>query len=203
MARSLKFRLWKVEGLYYLCSENKGADELRGYREADLRLCFRMFKKPVFFTTRLIYEYARCAKGCRDIWKRLTVNLGSFYRRRQTNLIDPILYRSRPVETATSLKGRRSNELGQLLNLTDILCYLSKRPYSPIFRIQCVSSHIKGYYRSSLRPVMSTLLNIQYTKCPLFKGFRPSICSLLYDWLLLTTCTVLYFIAYFHHTRCI
>ena len=29
------------EGLYYKCSENKGADQLRGYREADLRLCFR------------------------------------------------------------------------------------------------------------------------------------------------------------------
>ena len=25
-----------------LCSENKGADQLRGYREADLRLCFRI-----------------------------------------------------------------------------------------------------------------------------------------------------------------
>ena len=29
-------------------SENKGADQLRGYREADLRLCFRICKKPVF-----------------------------------------------------------------------------------------------------------------------------------------------------------
>ena len=37
-------------GLYshYLCSENKGADQLRSYREADLRLCFRICKKPVF-----------------------------------------------------------------------------------------------------------------------------------------------------------
>ena len=35
-------------GLYYLCSENKGADQLRGYREADLHLCFRICKKPVF-----------------------------------------------------------------------------------------------------------------------------------------------------------
>ena len=35
-------------GLYYPCSENKGADQLRGYREADLRLCFRICKKPVF-----------------------------------------------------------------------------------------------------------------------------------------------------------
>ena len=48
MARGLKFRIQEVEGLYYLCSENKGADQLRGYREADLRLCFRICKKPVF-----------------------------------------------------------------------------------------------------------------------------------------------------------
>ena len=34
--------------MYYPCSENKGADQLRGYREADLRLCFRIYKKPVF-----------------------------------------------------------------------------------------------------------------------------------------------------------
>ena len=31
MARGLKFRTWEVEELYYLCSENKGADQLRGY----------------------------------------------------------------------------------------------------------------------------------------------------------------------------
>ena len=48
MARSLKFRIYKEEGLYYLCSKNKGADQLRGYREADLHLCFRICKKPVF-----------------------------------------------------------------------------------------------------------------------------------------------------------
>ena len=48
MARGLKLRIKKVEGLYYLCSENKGADQLRGDIEADLRLCFRICKKPVF-----------------------------------------------------------------------------------------------------------------------------------------------------------
>ena len=48
MARGLKFRVLKVEGLDYLCSENKGADQLRGYREADLRLCFRICKMLVF-----------------------------------------------------------------------------------------------------------------------------------------------------------
>ena len=40
MARGLKFGIYEIEGLYYLCSENKGTDQLRGYREADLRLCF-------------------------------------------------------------------------------------------------------------------------------------------------------------------
>ena len=45
MARSLKFRIQKVEGLYYPCSENKGADQLRGYREADLRLCFGIYNQ--------------------------------------------------------------------------------------------------------------------------------------------------------------
>ena len=48
MVTGLKFRILKVGGLYYPCSENKGADQLHGYREADLRLCFRICKKPVF-----------------------------------------------------------------------------------------------------------------------------------------------------------
>ena len=48
MVRGLKFQIYEVEGLYYLCSENKGTDQLRGYREADLRLCFRICKKKRF-----------------------------------------------------------------------------------------------------------------------------------------------------------
>ena len=48
MVRGLKFWIWKVEGMYYLCSEKKGADQLRGYREVDLRLCFRISKMLVF-----------------------------------------------------------------------------------------------------------------------------------------------------------
>ena len=34
--------------MYYPCSENKGADQLSSYCEADLRLCFRIGKNPVF-----------------------------------------------------------------------------------------------------------------------------------------------------------
>ena len=43
-----KTKIQEVEGMYFPCSENKGVDQLRGYREADLRLCFRICKKPVF-----------------------------------------------------------------------------------------------------------------------------------------------------------
>ena len=38
-----------MEGLYYPCSENKGDDQLRGHREADLCLCFRICKYPVSY----------------------------------------------------------------------------------------------------------------------------------------------------------
>ena len=47
-ARSLKFRIYVEEELYYPSSENKDADQLRGHREADLRLCFRLCRLLVF-----------------------------------------------------------------------------------------------------------------------------------------------------------
>ena len=57
MARGLKFRIQEVEELCYPCSENKCADQLRGYREPDLRLCFRIWKKPVFSRRGSNYRY--------------------------------------------------------------------------------------------------------------------------------------------------
>ena len=42
------FKFLEVEGLYYRCRENKGADQLRGYGAADLRLCFSICKNQVF-----------------------------------------------------------------------------------------------------------------------------------------------------------
>ena len=47
-ARILKFRILVEEELYYPSSENKGADQLRSYCEADLRLCFRLCRLLVF-----------------------------------------------------------------------------------------------------------------------------------------------------------
>ena len=46
--RSLKFRILIEEGSYYLCHENKGADQLCSYCTADLRLCFRLCRLLVF-----------------------------------------------------------------------------------------------------------------------------------------------------------
>ena len=48
MVRGLKFFILKEEGLYYLCSKNKGADQLCSYFTADLLLCFCICKKQVF-----------------------------------------------------------------------------------------------------------------------------------------------------------
>ena len=47
-AKIIKFGLNVEEELYYPSSENKGADQLRSYCEADLRLCFRIGKNPGF-----------------------------------------------------------------------------------------------------------------------------------------------------------
>ena len=49
MARGLKFRIKKLEGSYYLCSENKGVDQLRGYFAVTAKLIC------VF-----VFAYAKC-----------------------------------------------------------------------------------------------------------------------------------------------
>ena len=43
--------------MYYPCSENKGADQLRSNCEADLGLCFCIHKHPVF---------SRCSSNLHD-----------------------------------------------------------------------------------------------------------------------------------------
>ena len=44
--------------MYYTCSENKGADQLRGYCESDLRLCFRLCRLTVGFLMRRLLFYS-------------------------------------------------------------------------------------------------------------------------------------------------
>ena len=53
--------------MYYPSSEIKGADQLRGYREADLRLCFRICKKPFSHDAAHIIITARSDKSKRIV----------------------------------------------------------------------------------------------------------------------------------------
>ena len=53
-ASRLKFWIEKLEGLGYLCSENKGVDQLRNYRASDLHLCFHICKKGGSLMTQLM-----------------------------------------------------------------------------------------------------------------------------------------------------
>ena len=48
MPIGLEFQVKEEEGLYYLCSENIGADLLHGNHTAYLRLRFFLCKKQVF-----------------------------------------------------------------------------------------------------------------------------------------------------------
>ena len=66
MARGLKFRILKVVGLYYLCSENKGADQ---------RLCFRICTTLVFSRSGSNRHYANrpmqhtaIFHGCKNVY---------------------------------------------------------------------------------------------------------------------------------------
>ena len=76
-ARCLKVWLEVEVELYYPSSENKGADQLRSFCEADLRLCFRIGKYPVFSWHVLFKELAlhgaycdkfRVTSGFRDLF---------------------------------------------------------------------------------------------------------------------------------------
>ena len=67
------------EGLYYLYSENKGADQLCGYHEADQRLCFSICKKSRFSHNKAhinkLYRPRKTAKGLKCRIKKDLFNL--------------------------------------------------------------------------------------------------------------------------------
>ena len=48
MVRGSKFQIEQEEGLYYLCSENKGTEQLGDYHAAHLCLFFCICKKQDF-----------------------------------------------------------------------------------------------------------------------------------------------------------
>ena len=68
--------------MYYLSSENKDADQLRGYRETDLRLRFRICKKPVVNNEAQIWILpAQCT-----IYEKMTNNPYMYVFKRQIKI---------------------------------------------------------------------------------------------------------------------
>ena len=57
-------------GLYYSCSENKGADQLRSHCAADVPL-FSHIQNVGFFMTRLNYIFQPSRLGLSTVWKLL------------------------------------------------------------------------------------------------------------------------------------
>ena len=96
-ARGLKFWVYEAEGFYYLCSENKNADQLHSYGIVDLRLCFHVSKKQAFswraqmflahLSQRLIGELI----GYRWSGVRPSVRPSSVVRRRPFTMLKDLL----------------------------------------------------------------------------------------------------------------
>ena len=72
MARGLKFLNSRVKGLYYVCSEKKGPDQLHGYQlqVADLRLFVFAYLKSKFFHDSALSIIDEDSHG----WIRLPLN---------------------------------------------------------------------------------------------------------------------------------
>ena len=59
IAIGLKVQGEEGEGVYYLCSENKAADQLHNYHSGNLRLCLCICKMQVFFLFRMTKEFVQ------------------------------------------------------------------------------------------------------------------------------------------------
>ena len=55
MVRGLKFWFPEVDGLHFLCGENRVADQLHGNRTADQHLHLRIFKKQILMRRLMVF----------------------------------------------------------------------------------------------------------------------------------------------------
>ena len=83
--------------MYYPCGENKGADQLRSYCEADLRLCFRIRKNPVFSW--------RGSNICKNLQFSVSMNAGTTgrFQNDQVDVLFPYILRTSIVTPSTCL----------------------------------------------------------------------------------------------------
>ena len=110
--------------MYYPSSENKGADQLHGYHEADLRLCFRLCRLLVFPWD--------CSYMCnkillnKSIWNLKKIDKMSQNLRKANNLS----FRTGP--TQTRLYSNRKQQLK--------ISYIERRGYFVVASVQKFSS---------------------------------------------------------------
>ena len=78
--------------MYYPCSENKDADQLRGYREADLRLCFRICKSRFSHNEAQISEVSchlgsKLKRADQPVWFRMLIRLQADFSQIEAKLL--------------------------------------------------------------------------------------------------------------------
>ena len=59
-----------MEGLYYLCSESKGVDQLLRNGKADLCICFRICQKSVSHDAAQLMSDNLRVRGCLSLSRR-------------------------------------------------------------------------------------------------------------------------------------
>ena len=112
--------------MYYPSSENKGADQLRGHREADLRLCFRICRLLVFprggsyrllsartnkeFFKLVLYVHSQQSRSC---WDGLLVTLARFsWSNPNSTFLSPLTHK---CSSWISGRGRIAIEMSRLV----------------------------------------------------------------------------------------
>ena len=123
--------------MYYPCSENKGADQLCGYREADLRLCFRLCRLLVF----------PCGGSFTNMHSLIDISghFGLFFFRfpNYTFLNDQSISKSAGLSSRyseTSVRGVVTDI--HILSLCDFLvCTFSSQVFEP----RCEKSGLRGF----------------------------------------------------------
>ena len=82
--------------MYYPSSENKDADQLRGYREADLRICFRLGRLLVFPWGGSNYVVMKISRTkLVEVQVNLNVKGSKFSRSFQLIIVVPIVFLSK------------------------------------------------------------------------------------------------------------
>ena len=100
--------------MYYPSSENKGADQLRSYCEADLRLCFRLCKLLVFPRGGSIVDRKIGQVDTTLMWLAVSLSIGFA----MVPLLYELLFNYCYEEDAYEARHEKTNKCGFRTSLT-------------------------------------------------------------------------------------